>query len=87
MYFISYEKVYFSTRFFTDITHNRASNEVIYRFSSEKQLKKPMICIQNNKNDNHWFIIVIFPLTKIIVSVGSFNQCNNAEIETIFNYT
>ena len=46
---MSYNKVYLSTRFFTDITYNRASNEVICRCSSKEQLKKLMICISVNK--------------------------------------
>ena len=42
---VLYNKVCFSTRFLTDITYNRASNEVIYRLNSEEQLKKSMICL------------------------------------------
>ena len=42
---VLYNKVCFSTRFLTDITYNRASNEVIYRLNLEEQLRKSMICI------------------------------------------
>ena len=27
-----------------------------------------------NKNDNHWFVIVVFPFTKMVLSVDSLNQ-------------
>ena len=70
---VSYNKVYFSIRFLTNITHNGTFNEVIYRFISEEQLKKSMICIPVNKNHI------------IILSVDSANRWTNAEIETIFH--
>ena len=44
-----------------------------------------MHCI--NKNDNNWFVIVVFPSGKIVLSVDFLNQINNVEIETIFQST
>ena len=36
-----------------------------------------------NKNDNNWFVIIVFPSGKIVLSVDFLNQIN-VEIETIF---
>ena len=70
---VLYNKVYYSIRLFTDITQNGTFNEVIYRFSSEGQIKKPMICYPVNKNH----IIIFF--------LDSINQWNITKIQTIFH--
>ena len=77
---VLYNKMYFSTRFFIDI-----KIEPSVKFNSEEQLKRSMICNPVNKNDNHWFITLVFNWAEIILSLYSLNQCKNAKIETIFH--
>ena len=60
-----------STRFFVNIKKRKASSEIMNNFSSDSHTEKRIICIPVHKNENHWFLIAIFPKFHVILSVDS----------------
>ena len=76
----------FSTRFFTDIKSQRLSKEVIHRFNCDSYISKRVIFIPVHKNHNHWFVVCIFPLSKVILAVDSLNGSNTSDISIVIHF-
>ena len=76
----------FSTRFFTDIKSQRLSKEVIHRFNCDSYISKLVIFVPVHKNHNHWFVVCIFPLSKVILAVDSLNGSNTSDISIVINF-
>ena len=76
----------FSTRFFTDIKSQRLSKEVIHRFDCDSYISKRVIFIPVHKNHNHWFVICIFPLSKVILAVDWLNGSSTSDISIVINF-
>ena len=76
----------FSTRFFTDIKSQRLSKELIYSFNCDSYISKRVICIPVHKTHNHWFIVCIFSLSKVILAVDSLNGSNTSDISIVINF-
>ena len=75
----------FSTRSFRDIKSQRLSKEVIHRFNCDSYISK-RVPIPVHKNHNHWFVVCIFPLSKVILAVDSLNGSNTSDISKVIHF-
>ena len=76
----------FYATFFTDIKSQRFSKEVIHRFNYDSYISKRVIFIPVHKNHNHWLVVCIFPLSKVILAVDSLNGSNISDISIVINF-
>ena len=76
----------FSTRFFRDIRSQILSKEVIRPFNCDSYISKRVIFIPVHKNHNHWFVVRIFLLSKVILAVDSLKGDNTSDISIVINF-
>ena len=55
------------TRFFVDVKSQRISDDAVRVFTLKEHIDKSMICIPVHKNNNHWYLIVIFPKSYVFL--------------------
>ena len=70
---VLYNKVCYSIRLFTDISHNGTFNEVIYS------------SVQKDKSKSQWYAIQLIKTILLFFFLDSINQWNITKIKTIFH--
>ena len=55
------------------------------RFNCDSYFSKRFIFILVHKNHNHWFVVCIFPLSKVILVDDLLNGKNNRDISIVIN--
>ena len=76
-----------STRFFVDVKSQRISAEVLRVFSLNEHIGKRLICMPVHKNNNHCYLIVIFPKSLVFLTVEFLGDSNKASLNFIANYS
>ena len=68
-----------STRFFVDVKIQKYLPRFLRVFSLKKHMDKRLICMSVLKNNNHWYLIVIFPKSHVFLSVDSLGNSNKED--------